>query len=137
MLMHMLTCIYGVWPHGIISSIILMMTYTMHSTHTHTHTHLSAALNMYITHTHTQTHKHTHNKKTKPTAGEPLLTGLEGSAVDGQGTGITPFVPSRQMFNLTSGNLRVDISPFVNEALSGFGSAGGGDAGSGMGWCCG
>lgn len=44
--------------------------------------------------------------------------------MDGQGAGITPFVPSRQMFNLTSSNLRVDISPFVNEALSGFGSAG-------------
>lgn len=67
-----------------------------------------------------------------PPEGTPSLTGLEGSAVGGQGTGIVPFVPSRQMFSLTSTNLKVDISPFVNEALKGFGSA----AGNGSaGWC--
>lgn len=63
--------------------------------------------------------------------GAPSLTGLEGSAVGGQGSGITPFVPSRQMFSLTSTNLKVDISPFVNEALRGFGSAAGGGANAG------
>lgn len=55
--------------------------------------------------------------------GARSLTGLEGSALGGQGSGISPFVPSRQMFSLTSTNLKVDISPFVNEALKGFGSA--------------
>lgn len=64
------------------------------------------------------------------TEGAPPLTGLEGSAVGGQGSGITPFVPSRQMFSLTSSNLKVDISPFVNEALRGFGSAAASETGN-------